>query len=351
MSRFFSEKFTDLEAYVPGEQPKDQKYIKLNTNENAFPPHPAVAEAAEKAARMLHLYPDNECMELRRTLAERLGLKPEELIMVNGSDDILNFAFMAFCDRHIQAVFPDITYGFYPVFAKLNQVPFREIPLQEDLTVRVEDYIAINRNIVLANPNAPTGIALSREQIEVILQANPYNVVVVDEAYVDFGAESCISLIREYDNLLVTQTFSKSRSMAGGRLGFGAANPEIIKDLETIRYSTNPYNIDMMTQAAGTACLLQDEYNAENCRKIIRTREKTRKALESLGFEVTDSKANFLFARHPDISGEDLYRKLKERGILVRHFNTERIKDYNRISIGTDDQMEAFIRETEQIIK
>ena len=350
MSRFFSEKFTGLEAYVPGEQPKNRKYIKLNTNENAFPPHPAVSEAAGQAARNLQLYPDNECLELRKTLAERLEILPEELIMVNGSDDILNFAFMAFCDRHIQAVFPDITYGFYPVFAKLNQVPFREIPLQEDLTVRTEDYLHAAGTIFLANPNAPTGIALSRAQIEEILQANPYNVVVVDEAYVDFGAESCIPLIREYDNLLVTQTFSKSRSMAGGRLGFGAANPEIIRDLETIRYSTNPYNIDSMTLAAGTACLQHDEYNAENCRTIIRTREKTRKALEKLGFEVTDSKANFLFARHPGISGGELYAKLKERGILVRHFDAERIRDYNRISVGTEEQMDTLVQETEKIL-
>ena len=350
MSRFFSEKFADLEAYVPGEQPKERQYIKLNTNENAFPPHPAVAEAAGKAARELHLYPDPECMQLRKALAERTGLHPENLILVNGSDDILNFAFMAFCDRHIPAVFPDITYGFYSVFANLNQVPFREIPLREDLTVRVDDYLQAAGTIFLANPNAPTGIALSREQIETVLQANPYNVVVVDEAYVDFGAESCIPLIAEYDNLLVTQTFSKSRSMAGARLGFGAANPEIIRDLETIRYSTNPYNIDRMTMAAGCACLAHDEYNRENCRKIARTREKTRKALEKLGFEVTESKANFLFARHPEIGGEDLYLRLKERGILVRHFSAERIRDYNRISVGTEEQMDTLIRETEGIL-
>ena len=350
MSRFFSDKFTDLEAYVPGEQPKDQQYIKLNTNENALPPHPAVAEAAEQAARKLHLYPDTECTELRKTLAERLGLTPDELIMVNGSDDILNFAFMAFCDIFIPEVFPDITYGFYPVFAKLNQVPYREIPLREDLTVNTEEYLQAAGTIFLANPNAPTGIALSREEIRKILEENPYNVVVVDEAYVDFGAESCIPLIREYDNLLVTQTFSKSRSMAGGRLGYGAANPEIIRDLNTIRCSTNPYNIDQMTQAAGTACLKNDEYNEKNCRTIIRTREKTAKELKKLGFEVTPSRANFLFVRHPGISGEDLYRKLRERGILIRHFSAERIRDYNRISIGTDEQMEAVLKETEKII-
>ena len=350
MSRFFSEKFTDLEAYVPGEQPKDQPYIKLNTNENAYPPHPSVTEAAAEESRKLHLYPDTECMEIRKTLAERLGLEPENLVMVNGSDDVLNFAFMAFCDQHIPAVFPDITYGFYPVFAKLNQVPYREIPLQEDLTVRVEDYLHAAGTIFLANPNAPTGIALSREQIEEILQANPYNVVVVDEAYVDFGADSCIPLIREYDNLLVTQTFSKSRSLAGGRLGFGAANPDIIRDLETIRYSTNPYNLDRMTMAAGIACLQNDEYNMENCRKIIATRKKTVPALEKLGFEVTPSSANFLFVRHPDFSGGEIYRRLREKGILVRHFNAERIRDYNRITVGTDAQMEAVVSALAEIM-
>ena len=349
MSRFFSEKFTDLEAYVPGEQPKDQKYIKLNTNENAFPPHPAVAEAAEEAARTLHLYSDPECLEIRKTLAARLGVKPEELVMSNGSDEVLNFAFMAFCDRHIPAVFPDITYGFYPVFAHVNQLPFREIPLQEDLTVRVEDYLNAAGTIFLANPNAPTGIALGREQIERILQANPYNVVVVDEAYVDFGAESCVPLIREYDNLLVTQTFSKSRSLAGGRLGYGVANTEIIRDLETIRYSTNPYNLDSMTLAVGKACLENDDYNTKNCRKIIITRKRTAAALEKIGFEMTPSSANFLFVKHPAIPGETVYRKLRERGILVRHFNVERIRDYNRISVGTDAQMEALVAAAAEI--
>ena len=350
MSRFFSEKYDELEAYVPGEQPKDQKYIKLNTNENAFPPHPAVAEAAEQEARRLHLYPDPECMQIRRKLAARYGLAPEEFIMVNGSDDILNFAFMAFCDKHIPAVFPDVTYGFYPVFAKLNGVEYREIPLQEDLTIRVDDFLHAAGTIFLANPNAPTGIALSREQIEVILQTNPYNVVVVDEAYVDFGAESCIPLIREYDNLLVTQTFSKARSMAGGRLGYGVGNTELIRDLETLRYSTNPYNIDRMTLAAGTACVEHDDYNEKNCRIIAKTREKAKDALEKLGFEVTDSKANFLFARHPEVSGEELYRKLKDKGILIRHFNVERIKDYNRITVGTEEQMNTLIEKIREIV-
>ncbi|MBR0513927.1 MAG: histidinol-phosphate transaminase [Clostridia bacterium] len=344
MSRFFSDKYAELKAYVPGEQPKKQQYIKLNTNENPFPPHPAVVKAAREAAGKLELYPEPECTELRETLAGRLGVSPDELIMTNGSDEILNFAFMAFCDRHIPAVFADITYGFYPVYGQINLVPYREIPLQEDLTIRIKDYFQSAGTIFIANPNAPTGIALRRDEIAEILQQNPYNVVVVDEAYVDFGAESCVPLIREYDNLLVTQTFSKSRSMAGARLGFGVANPEIIRDLKTIQYSTNPYNIDRMTMATGIACLQNDEYNMENCRTIMTTRERTRDALEKLGFEVTPSKTNFLFARHPDISGEELYLKLKERGILIRHFSVERIKDYNRITIGSQEDMETVVR-------
>ncbi len=350
MSRFFSDKFATLEPYVPGEQPRDQQYIKLNTNENAFPPHPAVAEAARTAAESLHLYPDPECRELREALAKRLGTDPDELLITNGSDEILFFAFMAFCDRYIPAVFPDITYGFYPVYAQVSQIPYREIPLQENLTIRTRDYFQAASTIFIANPNAPTGIALRREEIEEILQANPYNVVVVDEAYVDFGAESCIPLIREYDNLLVTQTFSKGRSMAGGRIGFGAGNPELIRDLNTIKYSTNPYNIDRMTMAAGIASLEHDEYNQENCRTIAETRDWAAAELEKLGFDVTPSKANFLFARHPDISGEDLYLKLKERGILIRHFRTERIRNYNRISVGTRKQMEQLIRTTGKIL-
>lgn len=350
MSRYFSEKFAELEAYVPGEQPKDQQYIKLNTNENAYPPHPAVAEAAAEAAKTLHLYSDPECAEIRKTLAENMGLTPDELIMVNGSDEVLNFAFMAFCDKHTPAVFPDITYGFYPVFARLNQVPFRKIPLLENLKVNTAAFRQTAGTIFLANPNAPTGIALSRDEIEEILQTNAYNVVVVDEAYVDFGAESCVPLIREYENLLVTRTFSKSRSLAGGRLGFGVANPELIRDLETIRYSTNPYNLDSMTLAAGKACLEHDSYNTDNCRRIVRTRERTRYAMEKMGFEMTESRTNFLFARHPDVGGEELYRKLKEKGILIRHFNVERIRDYNRISIGTEEQMKAFLQACSEVI-
>ena len=240
MSRFFSPKFAELIPYVPGEQPKPgQRLIKLNTNENPFPPPESVRAAVAGEADLLRLYSDTECTALRSELAKRLGVEPEELIMTNGSDEILYLAFMAFCDRQTPAVFPDITYGFYPVYAAVNQVPFREIPLQEDWQVDQASFLAAGGTIFLANPNAPTGIALSREEVERIIAANPDHVVVVDEAYVDFGAESCVPLIHRYENLLVTQTFSKSRSMAGARLGFGIGNASLIRDLNTIRFSIN----------------------------------------------------------------------------------------------------------------
>ncbi len=351
MSRFFSDKYKDLEPYTPGEQLNDQKYIKLNTNENPYPPLPEVAEAVRKASEKLYLYSDTECVELRKNLAERLNVSPDELLMTNGSDEILNYAFMAFCDKHTPAYFADVTYGFYPVFADINQVPYEEIPLKEDLTIDITDYYQKAGTIFIANPNAPTAIALRRSEIEEILKQNLYNVVVVDEAYVDFGAESCVPLIKEYDNLLVTQTFSKSRSMAGARLGMGIGNPELIRDLNAVKYSLNPYNVNSLTSAAGVASLKLDEYNMKNCEIIMETRSRTERALRELGFEMTTSQTNFLFVRHPAISGEDLYLELKKRGILIRHFKKERIKDYNRITIGTPEQMETVVATIKQVLE
>ena len=305
--------------------------------------------AAEEAAR-LQLYSDPECRGLAEALADNLGVSKNEVLLTNGSDEILNFAFMAYCDSEHPAVFPDITYGFYPVFAELNGIPYEEIPLRDDYTVDVDAYCGINKTIFIANPNAPTGIALSVSDIERILKANPDNVVVVDEAYVDFGAESCVKLIHEYDNLLVTQTFSKSRSMAGARLGFGAGCEALIRDLNTIKYSTNPYNINRMTMAAGIGVLEDEEYTRANCKTIAETREYTRSELERLGFECLDSKANFIFARRPGTDGELLYRTLKERGILVRHFGKARIRDFVRITIGSKEQMQALLDELKNIV-
>ena len=351
MSRFFSEKYSSLEAYVPGEQPKDMKYIKLNTNESPFPPSLKAQETAKKEAGMLQLYSDPECSNLSNKAAEVFGVKREEILMTNGSDEILNFAFMAFCDSTHPIVFPDITYGFYPVFAELNHIPYEEIPLKDDFSVDYKDYVDINKNIVIANPNAPTGIALPLWQIEEIVRTNPDNVVIIDEAYVDFGAESAIRLINKYDNLIVTGTFSKSRSLAGARLGFGIASRDLILDMNTIKYSTNPYNVNRMTMAVGCAVLEDNEYYMNNCKTIIKNREYTVERLEKMGFFVLPSSANFVFAKHSDISGAQLYEELKRRGILIRHFTKERIKDFNRITIGTKDMMDSLISAVSEIIK
>lgn len=350
MSRFLSDKYAYLTPYTPGEQPQNRKYIKLNTNESPFPPSEKAVKRAQEEAERLQLYSDPECRGLVDILAGTLGVEKDELLLTNGSDEILNFAFMAYCDDEHPAAFPDITYGFYPVFADINRIPSVEIPLRDDFTINVDDYCGIGKTIFIANPNAPTGIPLSVADIEKILKTNPDNVVVIDEAYVDFGTESCVSLIHKYDNLLVTQTFSKSRSMAGARLGFGVGCASLISDLNAIKYSTNPYNINRMTMAAGIGVLSDEEYTRANCRKIIENREYTCRELKKLGFEYLESGANFVFAKHPKIGGQELYETLKERGILIRHFGKERIKDYIRITIGSIDQMQALIDTLKEIV-
>lgn len=351
MSKFFSEKYKALAAYTPGEQPKDQQYIKLNTNESPFAPPASVAEAARREAGKAQLYSDPECTALLEQAEKVFGVKKTQTLFTNGSDEILNFAFMAFCDQDHGAVFPDITYGFYNVFAKLHNIPYREIPLKEDFSIDYRDYLHANAMVVIANPNAPTGLALSLGEVEEIVRGNPDNIVVIDEAYVDFGGESCVKLIDKYDNLLVTQTFSKSRSLAGARLGVGFACESLIADLNVIKYSTNPYNVNRMTMAAGRAALCENEYFMRNCEEIVAVREYTARELEKLGFEVLPSKTNFLFARSSRISGAALYEKLKERGVLVRHFNAERIREFNRITVGTKAQMEIFLKKVREILE
>ncbi len=351
MSRFFSNKLKSLVPYTPGEQPKDTQYIKLNTNESPFPPSDKAIAEASRAAAALQLYPDPECRALTQGFADLLGVKFEEVLLTNGSDEILNFAFMAYCDETHPAAFPNITYGFYPVFAEINRVPYEEIPLCADFTVNVSDYCGIGKTIFIANPNAPTGIALPRSEIEKIIQSNPDNIVVVDEAYVDFGAESCVPLIHKYDNLLVTQTCSKSRSMAGARLGFGVGSAALIQDLNTIKYATNPYNINRMTMAAGLGVLADEEYTRANCNTVAENRAYTVEALETLGFVCTNSSANFVFASHPKLDGGELYQTLKARGILVRHFTKPEIAQYNRITVGTRQQMETLVSTITQILE
>lgn len=351
MSRFLSGKYAELSPYTPGEQPQDQEYVKLNTNESPFPPSEAALRFAAEHARPLNLYSDPDCRDLREKLAERCGVSPDEVIVTNGSDEILNFAFMAFCDATHPAAFPSISYGFYPVFAALNGVPFTEIPLADDFSVRAEDYCGIGKTVVLANPNAPTGTLLSLGEIESILASNPNNVVIIDEAYIDFGGESCLPLVHRYENLLVTQTFSKSRSLAGARLGFGVGSKALIDDLNRIRFSTNPYNVNSATLALGLGALMDEAYTRDNCAQIMENRAYTTGALRAMGFTVLDSYANFVFARTPAMDGGALYQKLKARGVLVRHFDRPEISDFNRITIGTRAQMDMLLGTIKDILE
>ncbi len=350
MSRFLTDRLSSLTEYVPGEQPRDKKYIKLNTNESPYPPSPVAIKAIDSlAVADSRLYCDPEAKFLKEAIAEAMGAETKNVFVSNGSDEVLNFFFMAFCDEKNSVCFPEISYGFYKVFADLYSLPYEMIPLREDFSIDVNDYIGKGKNIVIANPNAPTGIALSLEKIERIVSTNRENIVVIDEAYVDFGGESAVNLTKKYDNLLVVQTFSKSRCLAGARLGFAIANEEIIKDLEKIKFSTNPYNVNRITQTLGTMAIKDKDY-FENCRnKIIEAREYTVDALTNLGFSVLPSKANFVFAKSDDINGKELYLKLKDNGILVRHF--DKIDEYNRITIGTMEEMEALINTIKEILR
>ncbi len=351
MTKFLSNAKKTLSAYVPGEQPQDKKYVKLNTNESPFAPSKKAVKLAKKASKNLQLYPDPEVKSLISSLATLCEVKEENILTGNGSDEILNFIFMAFCDKDNGAVFPDITYGFYSVFAKNNGVPFKEIPLSDNFEINADDYLSVNANIFIANPNAPTGISLSLADIEKIVASNPNKVVVIDEAYVDFGGESAIPLTKKYDNLIVVQTFSKSRSMAGARLGFCVACKGLIEDLKLMKYSVNPYNVNAMTYWSAVGALSDNAYTMKNCKKVIEAREYTAKELKSLGFNALNSKANFLFCAHPEITGEKLYLELKKRGILVRYFNKPRIDNYIRVTIGSITQMKKFISAIKSVLE
>lgn len=342
MSKYMNQKYQQLEPYTPGEQPQDRRYIKLNTNESPYPPSEGVMAVLNRAeAEQLRLYSDPEARLLKQQLAEQYQVGTENVFVANGSDEALNFAFMAFAEKQI--AFADITYGFYEVFAQLHQLQAVIKPLQPDFSICVEDYLKLDMPCVIANPNAPTGLLLPLDAIERILQSNPDQVVIVDEAYIDFGGVSAVPLTKTYENLLVVQTYSKSRSLAGARLGYAIGSAALIHDLETIRFSTNPYNVNRLTLAMGVQALRDQTYFDENCRRIMETRAYTKQALEALGFQCLDSKTNFLFVTHASYDGAALYQALKERGILVRHFNAARICQYNRITIGTRAEMETLV--------
>ena len=352
MSRFLSKKYVGLEAYVPGEQPMDKQYIKLNTNESPFQPsEKTVAALNETEIKKLNLYPDPDCWELTKKLADLYGYKPENIFLTNGSDDILNFFFMAFCDKDHPVVFPEVSYGFYEVYANLYGINYTMMPMKPDLSIDPSDYFGIGKNIVIANPNAQTGTAMPVSAVEEILKTNPDNLVLVDEAYVDFGGKSSVGLVNKYDNLLVVMTFSKSRCMAGARLGFAIGAGELIGDLNKIKYSTNPYNINRLTQAVAVAALNDNDFYMAQCRIIEKNRAYLVEELHKLGFWCTDSSANFILAKSDKIGGKELYLALKEKGILVRHFGIPQIAGFNRITIGTKEQMDTLIAAVKNILK
>ena len=350
MSRFFNERLSVLSPYTPGEQPQDKKYIKLNTNESPFPPSPEVINAINRReSKNLRLYSDPDLKRLVKALANEFVVGEDMVFCSNGSDEVLSFAFLAWGANGV--IFPDITYGFYPVFADLYGLDSKIVPLADDFTINTDDYVNSGRMVVIANPNAPTGLILGLDDIEKIAKSNPDNVIIIDEAYIDFGGETALPLIEDYDNLLIVRTFSKSRQLAGARLGFALGNPKLIADLNRIKFSFNPYNVNRLTALAGERSVGDKEYFEYTRKKIIENRAFVTKGLEELGFSVLQSKANFVFARRDRLEGEDYYLSLKGKGILVRHFKNERIKDFVRITVGEKGDMKKLLAATKQILE
>lgn len=363
MSRFWNDRVRSLSPYVPGEQPKDKRYIKLNTNENPYPPSPKTLEAIQRAANGdLRLYPDPTAQGLRQVIAERYGTSVDRVFVGNGSDEILAFAFAAFFGSRrssdasdspvLPLLFPDITYSFYPVYAQLWKVPCQTVPLMDDFSLRFRDYLVPCGGVVFPNPNAPTGRALDVEEVLSIVeyQEKRSTVVLVDEAYVDFGAQSARSAVSRYANLLTVHTLSKASSLAGLRVGFAIGQEELIEGLRRIRDSFNSYTLDRLALAGAEAALSDGAYYDEVNRRLVRTRDRSAEALRRLGFIVVPSLANFLFVRHPKREGAELFQILRDRGILVRYFKKERIDQYLRISVGTDEEMDTLLRVCEELV-
>lgn len=341
MSRFWSPIVASLSPYVPGEQPKRAGLVKLNTNENPYGPSPRALEAiAREAAEGLRLYPDPHASRLREALATRHGLSPEQVFAGNGSDEVLAHGFQALLKHEAPLLFPDITYSFYPVYCRLYGIEFERVPLDEGMRVRVEDYRRRCGAIIVPNPNAPTGIALELASLEALVAEHPDQVVVIDEAYVDFGAQSAVGLVPRYDNLLVVQTLSKSRSLAGLRVGFAFGQRPLIEALERVKDSFNSYPLSRLAIAGATAAIEDEAWFEDTRQRVIASRERLANALAALGFEVLPSQANFVFARHPRHAGGALAARLRERAVIVRHFEAPRIADFLRITIGTDAQCE-----------
>lgn len=357
MSKFWNDKIKEIEPYVPGEQPKDKKYVKLNTNENPYSPSEKVIEKIKSMnLKDLKLYPDPDVSELRKVIAKYFSQKidgritKEQIFVGNGSDEVLALIFMTFFNKGDKVYYPDITYSFYPVYADLFDLKEVKIPLNKNFEIEIDKYFGVDGHIIITNPNAPTSIALKLEEVEEIVKKNPNQLVVVDEAYIDFGAESAVKLVNKYDNVLVVQTFSKSRSFAGMRLGYAIGSENIIEGLNRLKFSFNSYTIDRISIEAGIESFKDDDYFVKINAKIIETREKTVKKLKELGFKVLNSSANFIFISHNKVFAGDLYKQLKDNGILVRYFAKDRIDNYLRVTIGTDEEMEIFIEKLEKLL-
>ncbi len=349
MSQFLHPRFQGLAPYVPGEQPTGCKLIKLNTNENPYPPAPKVKKAVEKTVDTLNLYSEITCDSVKSPLAKFLGVSQDRVFVANGSDEVLAFIFWALCPNG--AAFADITYGFYKVYSAMYGVEANVIPLRDDFTLSVQDYVGLHKTIFLANPNAPTGLALRRVDIEEVLRANPNCLVVVDEAYVAFGAESAVPLLENYSNLLVVGTFSKARSLAGARFGYAVGSAELMDDLNRMKFGFNPYNVNSMSMAAAKASLEEDDYYRQCLARVCKTRDDTAAELKKMGFSCTNSAANFLFISHERFLAEDLFKKLRNAGILVRWFQQARIQNHLRVSIGTEQDMQYFVQVLQTISK
>ncbi|MFZ0155824.1 histidinol-phosphate transaminase [Pseudomonas sp.] len=344
MSKFWSSFVKDLVPYVPGEQPKLAKLVKLNTNENPYGPSPKALEAMRGELNdNLRLYPDPNSDLLKQAVADYYGVKGNQVFLGNGSDEVLAHIFHGLFQHGAPLLFPDISYSFYPVYCGLYGIPFETVALDEQFQIRVEAYAKPNGGIIFPNPNAPTGCLLALEAIEQLLKANPQSVVVVDEAYIDFGGETAISLVDRYDNLLVTQTLSKSRSLAGLRVGLAVGHPDLIEALERIKNSFNSYPLDRMAIVGAAAAFEDRAYFDETCGKVIDSRQRLVGELSTRGFEVLPSAANFIFARHPQHDASELAAKLREQGVIVRHFKQERIAQFLRITIGTPEQNQALL--------
>lgn len=352
MSKFWNEEINNIEPYVAGEQPKDKKYVKLNTNENPYPPSDKVINAMKEALNGdLRLYPDPTCSDLINAISKRYNVNNDEVFVGNGSDEILSFSFKTFFSKNKKLLFPDISYSFYPVYAEYYNLDYEKIKLDDDFNLDIEKFKRPNTNVIFPNPNAPTGKFVEREKIINLLENNKDGVVIVDEAYIDFGGESMSEFIHKYKNLLVIMTFSKSRSLAGLRAGFALGDKELIEGLNRVKNSINSYTLDRIALKGAEAAIKDSEYYKKLSVKIQNTRRKYTESLREIGFTVIESKSNFIFAKHKTMKGEDLYKKLKENGVLVRHFNDERITDYLRITIGTDDEMNVLLNKLELIIK